>query len=304
LPSLEAVSDETGIVRFPYVRYGEYAVDLISGRDGENPGESFQVSITVPPGEAVSRTIACPPVPLRTQAVRIRIDWPDDLRQEELWWGLSPNFVERSWGERAWQRWKWRGEISSSEENLLIGPDGVAYSSRNSRFLVGSVWFETQETAPVARQMPDVIDTLLWPDPAYRPRMLTLAAPDTSPIAEALAADETGLLIEYLHGRYDELKQDPAALERAVLQAREQFSRRPKTRRKESSEPWRLFLLSTNTFESGDLDHRLEPGEDGQPATLWITPSDEMLDAARNLIAAIEAETTQLNEAENQPDDE
>lgn len=79
IPSSRAVSNDDGRVRFERVRYGRYALRLTAPT-----GETSFSELELQPGEGLQRTIICPTRPLRNLPVQPQIVWPADVPAERL----------------------------------------------------------------------------------------------------------------------------------------------------------------------------------------------------------------------------
>lgn len=80
VPPWEATSDETGVVRFPKVHYGEYQLNILAPW-----GESLFRKVTVNPGTPVRLTVQCPQAATKPLVLKPEFVVPESLKSLPLW---------------------------------------------------------------------------------------------------------------------------------------------------------------------------------------------------------------------------
>ena len=76
------VSDRAGDVDLGLVRPGHYNFAISKSWDGRSASTTGQ--LVVEPGSQVRKTRVCPKLPLELVPIRVRADWPADLKKERL----------------------------------------------------------------------------------------------------------------------------------------------------------------------------------------------------------------------------
>lgn len=107
-------SDAEGVVDFGLMRYGQYNL-FITAPNGEYTNKAIRIR----PGERWEETIVCPMQPVATTDVSIAIDWPDDLRGEELIAICSLRREGRTIAGNVW-------ELGNVPREFFIAHDGRA----------------------------------------------------------------------------------------------------------------------------------------------------------------------------------
>jgi hypothetical protein len=151
------------------------------------------------------------------------------------------------------------------------------------------------------------LQVIRWPGQQYRIGILTVLIPQVGSLADAVAADRTGAIAEKLatDARFAEEARGNPQILTDMLQSEDVEARKASS----PARRYRIFDIAIlpNAFAgsisgSGFVDsvsfdqpyrpakQRLEPGN---PATLWITPSEEMVNQVRAMLKARDEKASQ-----------
>ena len=282
IPPLQGVSDAQGIVRFERVHYGIYRLRITTPS-----GEFDTRTLTQQPGEALSTTIICPYPPGKPVAINARIQWPENLTKQPLWFRFKQQAVYRPIEDHLWKGSPLTPETFS--EVLLVQPNGaifgtvpidalhisyVAYPQKKGRAAYAQTKLPVIQWGRINdRQVVDYANGILWPGAGYEVRDLEVLIP--IPDIETI----------------DDLRE----------QARQSDTdgSRPLGVRREENFTGRQIFYAVHLRSAG-WPHRVETGIDDKPGTLWLTPTAEAIEKVRTALAEIDQarETAEKAQAE------
>lgn len=118
MPPWEGTSDETGVVRFPRVRYGVYDVQI------DAPwGEQFRKTVNVNPGVPLVATITSPSTAPEELILQVEFVVPESLQSRHLWIDFPIGLAKRITGTNEWTV-NGNGLRSGAGQKALVGSDG------------------------------------------------------------------------------------------------------------------------------------------------------------------------------------
>jgi hypothetical protein len=277
IPELSGESDQSGIVRFERVHFGSYRVQATT------PAQEYvYTSLIQQPGKSLSRTIVCPRPAAEQVRVEAQVDWPEDFEDRSLWFRFHASDVFRMVGDQRW----YGPSIDPSDKHyrsILCQPDGRVYGrtsaieARPEDYLIGagrggrgrgtrgSRGGLQQSPLPLVRwnQLADEraevsLEGMMWPGRDFKIGKLEvlIPMPDIRTMEElrSQAPEDARSAFRSAMGRLFE---------------RQQF----------------FFALQ---LASTEWSHHVEPGEQGKPGMLRLTPTDEAVEKLRAALAEIE----------------
>jgi hypothetical protein len=265
IPQMNAKSDARGVVRFERVRYGTYSINLRAPTQ-----ETTHSFLSLQPGEGLTRTFVCPPSTPEPAKVKPRIVWPDDLANRAIWFRFHKRDVYRPAEKQRWHARKHLLETStdlpfSGDLEPLIEPNGTVHAMlfRDGMTLSSRAFGRGKQTESKPR-------SILWSLPTvdFRENNLDRTEhPDT--------IDWPGK--EYVIQRLELLVSNAGVVNWEQLN---ELPDRPDTRSQK-----RFYVVA---LESADWGYRIEPGTDGAPGTLWLTPTDAAVETVRKTLTELD----------------
>jgi hypothetical protein len=262
IPPWYAVSGPEGTVRFDRVRYGNYKLSITT------PSKEYKwMQITLHPGEGLSKTIVCPKEPPQPENLVTRIQWPDDLENESLWFQFGSSDAIRRTDDGGTWRYSSGLFLQPSNGGALVEPDGTVHDIRYElpqRTLLSSARGRGRGASdrdrnhlPVVTYSTEAIgDTaeLKWPGRHY-----VIESIDVLRKASGTTADN-------------------------LLRFRSEH------------------LFFAIACEAADWSYRYEAGDVDKPGTLWLTPTNEAVEKVRAALTEIEEarQATKKTGAESQ----
>ena len=147
---LDKKTGSDGVADFGVVRPGQHTIVVIT------PWEEHQTRrITVLPASEYTERIVCPSKPSKEVEIAFNVDWPDDLRDKNLW--IVCNFLRSG---RQLDSGTWVGPIRTlmssgmpgewlDGRTLIVAPSGEAFSYAGTYFSGGAYY-------PVNRNMTEL----------------------------------------------------------------------------------------------------------------------------------------------------
>jgi hypothetical protein len=118
--SVTKTSGADGMVDFGLQRTGNYSLFLTTPWQ-----ETLEQTITVKPGQESVISVVAPPSPPEKHALTLKIDWPDDLRDKQLWVVAD---VKQEF--RSYKQWRELPEMWTGNRWLrMIGPLALGRNS-------------------------------------------------------------------------------------------------------------------------------------------------------------------------------
>jgi hypothetical protein len=242
-------------------------------------GEYTYFQITLQPGESLTKSVACPYPPSEPSSVNVRIAWPDNLQQAALWVLFEQSAVNRVVGDRGWRYPKPLFAPPDSQlwnDAIVLAPDGQLHSARSPQFAYRSSLRERFARTRAKQQQPISLPQALMP---------------------TLETHSNGMMwpgSDFVVSRMNVLISPSRASSVATLPGPfEGYESRPTTRDY-------FYAIS---LDSADWAYRIEPGTDGAPGTLWLTPTATAIETVRKSLAELDqalAESAEPNAKEKE----
>jgi hypothetical protein len=146
------ISGADGIADFGLVRPGAHNLRITTPWNGNEYRSLF---ITLRPGEEHTEEIICPAEPLPEADVKISVDWPEDLKDKNLWAICSFDLDKRTVDKGDWKQSPKPSRFPSSSRHLAISPQGeVVTFQRIQKQNMGNI-FSNSRVETYLKQLED-----------------------------------------------------------------------------------------------------------------------------------------------------
>lgn len=116
--TLSEKNSGTGVIEFGPIRPGRYQCNVDAPWK-----QQYSASIVALPGEGATKTIVCPSEPMPVNAVMVEVEWPSDLREQNLCLEVELNANRQIYPEYGSSSWYFRPVRFSI---LVRGDDSIA----------------------------------------------------------------------------------------------------------------------------------------------------------------------------------
>ncbi len=192
-----------------------------------------------------------------------RIAWPDDLKQAALWALFDQEHINRLVGDRHWRYPKpmfARPDPRLWNDAIILAPDGELHSARSPQFAYRSRYESIAGERAKQQQRISLPEGLM----------------------PALETHSEGMIWpghDFVITRLDVLTSPSRAHSEATL---------PRDFSERRSPPKKRDYFYSISVDAKDWAYRIEPGTDGSPGTLWLTPTAVAIETVRKSLAELD----------------